>query len=120
MSFFEQPQPHFCLRRHPGAWRVASSSWSPLTTTLATSTCNVGAALFAIAKGIRVLSLPGLPPKGDVVDWLAAATTRSSMKRPTGTRRCRRRTNQEETDEADQKAEGGTGRPAAARRSWLA
>jgi len=76
--------------------------------------------LFAIAKGIRVLSLPGLPPKGDVVDWLAAATTRSSMKRPTGSRRCRLRTNQEETDEADQKAEGGTGRSAAARRSWLA
>jgi putative DNA primase/helicase len=29
----------------------------------------VGASLQGIAKSVRVLQLPGLPPKGDIVDW---------------------------------------------------
>jgi putative DNA primase/helicase len=40
---------------------------------------NVGAALTGIAKRLRVLMLPGLPAKGDVVDWLAAGGTREAL-----------------------------------------
>jgi len=60
---------------------------------------DVGAALSAIEKRIRVLVLPGLPPKGDVADWLAAATRRSTRQpaMPAADK-------SEETDEADQKA----------------
>ena len=36
---------------------------------------EIGAALTGIAARIRVLALPGLPPKGDVVDWLASGGT---------------------------------------------
>jgi hypothetical protein len=39
---------------------------------------EVGAALNGIAARIRVLILPNLPPKGDVVDWLAAGGTREA------------------------------------------
>jgi len=35
----------------------------------------VGASLVGIAKRIRVLELPGLPPKGDIIDWAAAGGT---------------------------------------------
>lgn len=31
--------------------------------------------LLAVARSVRVLDLPGLPPKGDVVDWLAMGGT---------------------------------------------
>ena len=39
---------------------------------------EVGAALSGVAAQIRVLVLPGLPPKGDASDWLAAGGTRES------------------------------------------
>jgi hypothetical protein len=35
----------------------------------------VGAALQGIAKTVRVLELPDLPPKGDVIDWATAGHT---------------------------------------------
>jgi Protein of unknown function (DUF3631) len=35
----------------------------------------VGAALAGVAQRIRVLMLPGLPPKGDVSDWIEAGGT---------------------------------------------
>ena len=37
--------------------------------------CDVIAATKGIAKSIRILELPGLPPKGDIVDWIAAGGT---------------------------------------------
>jgi len=40
---------------------------------------DVGAALSGTASRIRVLVLPGLPPKGDVADWLAAGGTREAL-----------------------------------------
>jgi hypothetical protein len=40
---------------------------------------DVGAALSGIAKRVRVLLLPGLPAKGDVVDWIAAGGTRERL-----------------------------------------
>jgi hypothetical protein len=40
---------------------------------------QVGAALTGIAARTRVLVLPGLPPKGDVRDWLAAGGTREQL-----------------------------------------
>jgi DNA primase len=39
----------------------------------------VGAALTDIAKRIRVLVLPDLPPTGDVIDWAAAGGTREAF-----------------------------------------
>jgi putative DNA primase/helicase len=39
----------------------------------------VGAALVGIAKRIRVLVLPGLPQKGDIVDWAKAGGTREQL-----------------------------------------
>jgi hypothetical protein len=36
---------------------------------------TVAAALFGIAKSIRIVLLPGLPPKGDVSNWLDAGHT---------------------------------------------
>jgi len=42
---------------------------------------DVGAALSGIAKRVRVLVLPDLPPKGDVVDWLNAGGTREAFDR---------------------------------------
>ena len=35
----------------------------------------VGAALKGVARAVRMLELPGLPSKGDVVDWLDAGGT---------------------------------------------
>ena len=40
---------------------------------------EIGAALTGVAKRIRVLVLPGLPPKGDIADWLAAGGTREVL-----------------------------------------
>jgi putative DNA primase/helicase len=40
---------------------------------------DIGAVLTGIAKRIRVLVLPGLPPKGDIVDWLNAGGTREAL-----------------------------------------
>jgi hypothetical protein len=40
---------------------------------------KVGALLSATAKTIRVLSLPGLPPKGDIIDWAKAGGTREQL-----------------------------------------
>jgi Protein of unknown function (DUF3631) len=35
--------------------------------------------LQGVAKRIRILELPGLPPKGDVADWIAAGGTREKL-----------------------------------------
>ena len=40
---------------------------------------KVGASLSAIAKSIRVVALPGLPLKGDVVDWAKVGGTREKL-----------------------------------------
>jgi putative DNA primase/helicase len=40
---------------------------------------EVGASLSGIAKRVRVLLLPGLPPKGDVIDWARAGGTREQL-----------------------------------------
>src|SRR6516225_8240460 len=40
---------------------------------------TVGAALHGIARRIRVLMLPGLPDKGDIVDWVAAGGTAEKL-----------------------------------------
>jgi DNA primase len=40
---------------------------------------EVGAALTGVAKRVRVLVLPNLPPKGDIVDWEAAGGTREAL-----------------------------------------
>lgn len=42
---------------------------------------DVAAALAGTAARVRVLSLPGLPEKGDVSDWLAAGGTRGELLR---------------------------------------
>jgi hypothetical protein len=39
----------------------------------------VGASLVGIAKRIRILILPGLQPKGDVIDWAKAGGTREQL-----------------------------------------
>lgn len=39
----------------------------------------VGRALQGVADSIRVVNLPGLPPKGDVVDWVRAGGTREEL-----------------------------------------
>jgi hypothetical protein len=39
----------------------------------------VGASLSGIANSIRVLMLPGLSPKGDIVDWAKAGGTREQL-----------------------------------------
>jgi hypothetical protein len=39
----------------------------------------VGAALVGIAKRLRVLVLPGLAPKGDIIDWARAGGTREQL-----------------------------------------
>jgi putative DNA primase/helicase len=38
-------------------------------------------ALAPVAKRVCILELPGLPPKGDVTDWLAAGGTRDELER---------------------------------------
>jgi hypothetical protein len=40
---------------------------------------TVGKGLTGIAKRIRVVMLPGLPAKGDIVDWIAAGGTREQL-----------------------------------------
>jgi hypothetical protein len=40
---------------------------------------EVGATLAGVAKRVRVLLLPGLPPKGDIKDWMAAGGTREQL-----------------------------------------
>jgi hypothetical protein len=40
---------------------------------------QVGASLNGIAKRIRVVLLPGLPPKGDIIDWARAGGTREQL-----------------------------------------
>ena len=41
---------------------------------------TVGAALHGIARRIRVLMLPGLPDKGDIIDWVAAGGTAEKLR----------------------------------------
>ncbi len=40
---------------------------------------RIAASLHATGSRVRVVSLPGLPPKGDVSDWLAAGGTLSAL-----------------------------------------
>jgi DNA primase len=40
---------------------------------------KVGASLTGIAKRVRVLRLPGLPLKGDIIDWHKAGGTREQL-----------------------------------------
>jgi hypothetical protein len=40
---------------------------------------DVAASLCRYAASIRIVKLPGLPPKGDVSDWLAAGGTRETL-----------------------------------------
>ena len=42
---------------------------------------QVAQSLLGIAESVRVVELPGLPPKGDVSDWLAAGGTAAELKR---------------------------------------
>ena len=39
----------------------------------------VGASLLGIAAGVHVLELPGLGPKGDIIDWIKAGGTASKF-----------------------------------------
>lgn len=39
----------------------------------------VAADLLGVAKAVRVVELPGLPEKGDIVDWLAAGHTKDEL-----------------------------------------
>jgi hypothetical protein len=39
----------------------------------------VAETLVGVASSIRVLTLPNLPPKGDVIDWMAAGGTREAL-----------------------------------------
>jgi hypothetical protein len=40
---------------------------------------DVARGLLPVAKAVKILRLPGLPPKGDVSDWLAAGGTRDKL-----------------------------------------
>lgn len=42
---------------------------------------RVARSCFGKAKSIRVLDLPGLPPKGDVSDWIASGGTKAELER---------------------------------------
>ncbi|WP_145247878.1 DUF3987 domain-containing protein [Aeoliella mucimassa] len=42
---------------------------------------QVAQSLQSIAQSVRVVNLPGLQPKGDVSDWIAAGGTREELKR---------------------------------------
>jgi putative DNA primase/helicase len=42
---------------------------------------DVAARLRPVAASVRVLELPGLPPKGDVSDWIATVGTRERLER---------------------------------------
>jgi putative DNA primase/helicase len=41
--------------------------------------CDVARQLHGLAEVVKVIELPGLPPKGDVSDWLAAGGTRENL-----------------------------------------
>jgi hypothetical protein len=41
----------------------------------------IAEALLPVARRVRVLTLPGLPEKGDVVDWVAAGGTAEEFAR---------------------------------------
>ena len=42
---------------------------------------DVAAQLFAVAKEVRIIELPDLPPKGDVSDWLSQGGTVAELKK---------------------------------------
>jgi hypothetical protein len=42
---------------------------------------QVAQSLHGIAQSVQVVELPGLPPKGDVSDWIAAGGTKDDLKR---------------------------------------
>lgn len=41
---------------------------------------SVAKSLHGIAASVRIVALPGLPPKGDVSDWIAAGGTREQLR----------------------------------------
>lgn len=43
---------------------------------------GVGKAMAGVASKVLILTLPGLPPKGDVVDWLANGGSREALLKP--------------------------------------
>ena len=61
----------FARRRHRVGSRQRRRGWAHIN--------QVGAALAGVAARIRVLALPGLSPKGDVIDWRAAGGTREQL-----------------------------------------
>lgn len=42
---------------------------------------QVAQSLHGIAESVRIVELPGLPPKGDVSDWIAAGGTKEGLER---------------------------------------
>ena len=40
---------------------------------------DAAASLQGVARPVRLLTLPGLPPKGDVSDWIKAGGTREQL-----------------------------------------
>jgi hypothetical protein len=40
---------------------------------------QVAASLHGVAQSVRIVELPGLPPKGDVSDWIAAGGTKDDL-----------------------------------------
>jgi KaiC/GvpD/RAD55 family RecA-like ATPase len=41
---------------------------------------KVAAVLYPVAKSVRIVNLPGVPPKGDVTDWLEAGGNREGLR----------------------------------------
>jgi hypothetical protein len=39
----------------------------------------VGKSLKGVARSVKILDLPGLPPKGDVTDWIASGKTKTDL-----------------------------------------
>jgi putative DNA primase/helicase len=48
---------------------------------------TVIAALYGTVDKIKRLDLPGLPPKGDVADWLAAGGDKAALLAPSASKR---------------------------------
>jgi putative DNA primase/helicase len=73
-----------------GKWRAEISQWFKGRSVIIipdndtagrTHAADVAAKLAGIAATVRILDLPGLQPKGDVSDWLAAGGTRDELLR---------------------------------------
>jgi hypothetical protein len=77
-----------CCAGGAGKWKAAHSEFLPGADVVLVPDADdagakhiqqVGAALNGIAKRIRVLMLPNLPPKGDIVDWVKAGGMREAL-----------------------------------------